>query len=407
MWSSSSSSSLLHRSTTTTPRPPSWADRHRQPVGRRRATFAAVLPRAQPPLRGDTDAAASSTSSSSSSRRAALLLLSTSAAALPLLPPNPAQASKLPAAADRAWQAVTGAPPDLAFPEFFLGTWRAQSSLVGLDLPLGDELLGASDSPLREAVERARREELGKGAREFRVRFVRNARGFVVFDRAFNLAALAASYGGGGGGGGAGGGGGGNANAATTTPAAASGAAAGADTSAAQIQSLMRRIEWNLDDPNVLVVRPGGGGGGGGGGGTSGGGGIRTRVTRRSETPAPPSEAGNGAGDDDVAPRAFETSEFMEQVFEGAGALGAGGTLAPPRVKASQVFVKWRWRTEREAAGKAAAGGQPTLVVATQVVSDYLTPYDGDRDFLRAGNRPVATYTYRLAMVRDDDRPAA
>jgi hypothetical protein len=43
------------------------------------------------------------------------------------------------------------------------------------------------------------------------------------------------------------------------------------------------------------------------------------------------------------------------------------------------------------------------LVVATQVVSDYLTPYDGDQTYLRAGNRPVATYTYRLAMVRDDE----
>jgi hypothetical protein len=276
----------------------------------------------------------------------------------------------------------------LAFPSFFLGTWRAQSSLIALDLPLGEELLGPSDSPLRETVERARRDELGKGPREFRVRFVRNNRGLVVFDRAFNVAALAATYG------------------------DSSGGSAAAEQQQQQdqrVDALMRRVEWNRDDPNVLLIRPGAS--------SSSSGGIRTRVTRRSETPAPPGES-DGGDDTATAPRAFETSEFMEQIFEGAGALGPGGTLAPPRVKASQVYVKWKWRTEQEAAASVAgaaasggarrpAGGQPTLVVATQVVSDFLTPYDGDRDFLRAANRPVATYTYRLAMVRDEDMVAA
>jgi hypothetical protein len=37
---------------------------------------------------------------------------------------------------------------------------------------------------------------------------------------------------------------------------------------------------------------------------------------------------------------------------------------------------------------------------ASQVVSDYLTPYDGERAYLSANGRPVAVYTYRLAFTR-------
>lgn len=35
-----------------------------------------------------------------------------------------------------------------------------------------------------------------------------------------------------------------------------------------------------------------------------------------------------------------------------------------------------------------------------QVVSDYLTPYDGEAAYLSAQNRPVAVYTYRMAFTR-------
>jgi hypothetical protein len=66
-----------------------------------------------------------------------------------------------------------------------------------------------------------------------------------------------------------------------------------------------------------------------------------------------------------------------------------------PRVKASQCFTKYKHRDE-----EAAAAANGPAIVATQVVSDYLTPYDGDAAFLRAGNRPVTTYTYRMAFTR-------
>jgi len=34
------------------------------------------------------------------------------------------------------------------------------------------------------------------------------------------------------------------------------------------------------------------------------------------------------------------------------------------------------------------------------VVSDYLTPYDGEQQYLAAQNRPVATFTYRMSFSR-------
>lgn len=34
-----------------------------------------------------------------------------------------------------------------------------------------------------------------------------------------------------------------------------------------------------------------------------------------------------------------------------------------------------------------------------QVVSDYLTPYDGEEKMLKAMNQPVVTYTYRMSFV--------
>lgn len=43
-------------------------------------------------------------------------------------------------------------------------------------------------------------------------------------------------------------------------------------------------------------------------------------------------------------------------------------------------------------------------VACPQVVSDYLTPYDVDEQaYLRAANRPVATYTYKMAFSRHHD----
>lgn len=39
-------------------------------------------------------------------------------------------------------------------------------------------------------------------------------------------------------------------------------------------------------------------------------------------------------------------------------------------------------------------------IVATQVVADFLTPYDGDQQYLKAINKPYAQYTYRMTFRR-------
>lgn len=65
------------------------------------------------------------------------------------------------------------------------------------------------------------------------------------------------------------------------------------------------------------------------------------------------------------------------------------------QVKASQCFTKYKWRSPQEAAQ---TGGP--LIVATQVVSDYLTPYDGEALMLRARNKPIVVYTYNMSFRR-------
>jgi hypothetical protein len=40
-----------------------------------------------------------------------------------------------------------------------------------------------------------------------------------------------------------------------------------------------------------------------------------------------------------------------------------------------------------------------------QVVSDFLTPYDGEMLMLRAQNSPVVMYTYRMRFWRDSGGP--
>ena len=74
-----------------------------------------------------------------------------------------------------------------------------------------------------------------------------------------------------------------------------------------------------------------------------------------------------------------------------------------PRVKASQCFTKYLWRDE---GSKAVSGGGPAIV-ATQVVSDYLTPFDGEMEFMKAGNKPVVIYTYKMAFARHHDSPSS
>jgi hypothetical protein len=151
------------------------------------------------------------------------------------------------------------------------------------------------------------------------------------------------------------------------------------------------RAEWDVADPNLLTLKFDAVAEGGEGEKDEGGeeerrraaaaarrrGAVRVRVTKRSERA--------------VAADRLDTSEFVQTIFLNDGESENGGGV--PRVKASQVFSKWRWRAEGESEG-------PT-VVATQVVSEFLSvEAGGERAYLESAGRPVAVYTYRLALTR-------
>ena len=73
-----------------------------------------------------------------------------------------------------------------------------------------------------------------------------------------------------------------------------------------------------------------------------------------------------------------------------------------PKVTASRCFTKYKWRSEEEAS----VDGGPTIV-ATQVVSDYLTSYNDQEKVIRSRGQPVAIYTYRMAFARNWPPPMA
>ncbi|KAG2437242.1 hypothetical protein HXX76_005905 [Chlamydomonas incerta] len=240
-----------------------------------------------------------------------------SAAIVAAAPPT-AEASKLGGLADSAWEALGGGPSDLVFPDEFVGVWDVTSILTKVDTPLGEDAV-----PNLQAVRRAQREDLDRPT-QYQVSFTRNGGGRVVYDRAFNTAAMLSMY-------------------------------------YDKTMSFTERIDWNIDDPNVLTLQMPSMS-------------VRTRVTRRSE--------------DFPQPDRIETSEYVESVYD-TGADGA------PRIKASQCFTKYKFRSEQAAA----ADGGPAIV-ATQVVSDFLTPFDGEQAYLASMNKPYAQYTYRMAFRR-------
>ncbi|PNH10897.1 hypothetical protein TSOC_002294 [Tetrabaena socialis] len=84
----------------------------------------------------------------------------------------------------------------------------------------------------------------------------------------------------------------------------------------------------------------------------------------------------------------FECLWYVESVYDSSD----GG---PPRIKASQCFTKYKFRSP-----EAAKRDQGPAIVATQVVSDYLTPYDGEQQYLMSMNKPYAQYTYRMSFRR-------
>ncbi|GIL68327.1 hypothetical protein Vafri_21608, partial [Volvox africanus] len=215
--------------------------------------------------------------------------------------------------------------------------WDVTSVLTRVELPLGEDAV-----PNLAAVRRAQQEDLDRRT-SYQVAFVRNGAGRVVYDRQFNTASML-----------------------SISPVGEKGRArAGPFTHFCRYydntMSFANRIRWDINDPNVLTL-------------SMPGMSVRTRVTRRSE--------------DYPQPDRIETSEYVESVYD----RGDGGA---PRIKASQCFTKYKWRSPEVAQRE----NGPTIV-ATQVVSDFLTPYDGEQQYLMAMNTPYAQYTYRMAFRR-------
>lgn len=177
------------------------------------------------------------------------------------LPCTPAKATKLGPAVDQAWERLGGGPSDLSFPIEFLGTWRANSTLVQVETPLGDSavpnpqvsILPCTPSKLPQAFERAK-SELNQ-TMEYLVKFIQNGRGQVVLDRRFNTVEMLKLY-------------------------------------YADAKDLSQRIQWNINDPNGLRLS------------LPGGMSISTLVTRRSQN-------------DNADQRRLETSEFLRMVNGG------------------------------------------------------------------------------------------
>jgi len=338
-------------------------------LGSRRRRVESVTRRARSKVdEVDGDPSPPPTTSTSTRRRT---LLAAPLLSLSLLPAPSAVASTVPAL-DGVWFSVTGAPPDLYFPaSSFLGEFEAVSTLVSAEAPLGEGALApASLAGLR----RAREEDLNRPLR-YVTRFVPAPEGnpvtppnACVFDRAYNTLSLLRA----------------------TSPQAARGA----------------KIEWDVNDPNLLSLKFDAEEAEEGEAEEEGQprrrrrqrrSSVRIRVTKRSEKA--------------VAADRLDTSEFTQMIFLNDGESESG----VPRVKASQVFSKWRWRAAAEDEGGSGSGsvvvvgggrgggesrGQPT-VVATQVVSEFLSvEAGGERAYLESAGRPVAVYTYRLALTR-------
>eukprot|EP00747_Dinoflagellata_sp_TGD_P182913 gnl/TRDRNA2_/TRDRNA2_37428_c0_seq1.p1 gnl/TRDRNA2_/TRDRNA2_37428_c0~~gnl/TRDRNA2_/TRDRNA2_37428_c0_seq1.p1 ORF type:complete len:384 (+),score=56.52 gnl/TRDRNA2_/TRDRNA2_37428_c0_seq1:77-1228(+) len=84
----------------------------------------------------------------------------------------------------QAWAKLSGAQPDLVFPDEFLGTWIVFSKLTGVVLPQGKGMVQDIS-----AVERAE-QSIGFPQR-YTMRFMRNSLGNVVLDRSYNVERLA------------------------------------------------------------------------------------------------------------------------------------------------------------------------------------------------------------------------
>lgn len=135
-----------------------------------------------------------------------------------------AQAVTLPSGADMLWESLGGGPPDLFYPEEFLGLWRVTSTLVDLELPLGEDFVKQDAKVIQRA-----RNDIDQPL-VYNQRFIRGSSGRVISDRAFNLEALVTATAG---------------------------------------MNMITSIDWNPDDPNIMNI------------GITGAPDVFTRVVRR------------------------------------------------------------------------------------------------------------------------------
>ena len=204
----------FHASCTLTSSSSSSSDLLTRRATRRKST---TNPPRAPVLRASRDGTDSASVSSSSERAQVpsvgvhrrAMLAGTFAACLAR--ETPASATSNGVISD-AWERVVGAEADLRFPDVFEGNWLAVSRTVRVEAPQGMDLIRDKSAFGRLSAETAK----DAPAFSYPVRFTRNGRGDVVFDRAFNVRALA--------------------------EASASGGKGAVD----------GEIEWDIDDPNVL-----------------------------------------------------------------------------------------------------------------------------------------------------------
>mmetsp|Transcript_31669 Transcript_31669/g.69211 ORF Transcript_31669/g.69211 Transcript_31669/m.69211 type:complete len:339 (-) Transcript_31669:417-1433(-) len=249
--------------------------------------------------------------------------------------------------ADRAWEVAGQANADLYFPDAFEGTWDVYTSLFDVQVPFGEDLLGDYKG-IRDRAQ----QEVGNRVIKAQRRYVRNRSGRLVNDRRFSYASLASVYLG-----------------------DEQCDAAGED----PVACLERRIEWDVDDPNVLNVR------------YKSGTNLRLLTTRRNQ--------------DAEGPNKFSTSEYYQETFEKATSSTEDYDLfqrPSTEVRAAQKFTKYKLRSE----AAAAADGGP-VIVGTQVVSYYVNALDNDKVWgdaaakaLQTRGRPVLQLSSKLAFVR-------
>lgn len=107
----------------------------------------------------------------------------TAAAAAPVVLSPCLSAQALPDAATDLWEKFGGGPADLYYPEAFMGSWMVTSTLVSVEVPMGDEML--TDA---RAVKRSRAKI--NLPLSYEQRFIREANGKVISDRPYNVDSL-------------------------------------------------------------------------------------------------------------------------------------------------------------------------------------------------------------------------